>query len=275
MIGGAFWTPSTAILGNAILGNASETFDQLIQSLFANGEQGFVYDPNDLSKMFQNNLGAVPVTDVGQSVAYIKNSGRSGNNATQSSSSRRPILRKNAVTGANYLEFDGVDDFLSIDNIDLTTTNKVTVIASIRKLSDARTGVVYEFGNVPFTSPFNLLAPDGAAPNISFTSAGATKAKVSSDSLVAPISCIVSATADLAVNKATLRVNGNEVATTTVGQGANNYGNEVSTIGGFRSAYKFRGHIYGLIVLGRLATDNEIASIEKELAKRAGVTLNV
>lgn len=66
MIGGAFWTPKTTILGGA-----SKTFDQLIQSLFANNEQGFAYDPNDLSAMFEDAAGTIPVTGVGQPVGLM------------------------------------------------------------------------------------------------------------------------------------------------------------------------------------------------------------
>ena len=42
-----------------------------------------------------------------------------GNHAYQTTSASRPILRKNAVTGANYLEFDGVDDHLILSPISL------------------------------------------------------------------------------------------------------------------------------------------------------------
>ena len=66
VIGGAFWTP-----GATILGGTSKTFDQIIKSLFANGEQGFVYDPNDLTTMFQNAAGTVPVTGAGQPVGLM------------------------------------------------------------------------------------------------------------------------------------------------------------------------------------------------------------
>lgn len=47
------------------------TLDQLIKSLFANGEQGFFYDPNDLSTMFRDAAGTVPVTGTGQPVGLI------------------------------------------------------------------------------------------------------------------------------------------------------------------------------------------------------------
>ena len=47
------------------------TFDQQILKLFANSEQGFFYDPNDLSTMYQDAAGTVPVTSVGQPVGLM------------------------------------------------------------------------------------------------------------------------------------------------------------------------------------------------------------
>lgn len=66
VIGGAFWTPSATILGSA-----SKTFNQIIKSLFANNEQGFTRTPDDLSTMFQDAAGTVPVTGVGQPVGLM------------------------------------------------------------------------------------------------------------------------------------------------------------------------------------------------------------
>lgn len=47
------------------------TLNQIIKSLFANNEQGFVYDPNDLTTMFQDAAGTVPVTAAGQPVGLM------------------------------------------------------------------------------------------------------------------------------------------------------------------------------------------------------------
>ena len=59
-------------------------------------------------------------------------------------------------------------------------------------------------------------------------------------------------------------------------QGTGNYGNYPLYIGRRGGTQlPFNGHIYGLIGVGKLATDNETVDIEKELAKRTGVTLNV
>ena len=49
----------------------NETIHSLMRKLFSNGEQGFFYDPNDLSTMFQDAAGTVPVTAVGQPVGLM------------------------------------------------------------------------------------------------------------------------------------------------------------------------------------------------------------
>ncbi|ENW28470.1 hypothetical protein [Acinetobacter lwoffii] len=73
VIGGAFWTP-----GATVIGGNTPTLGQQIQKLFANGEQGFFYDPNDLSTMFQDAAGTTPVTVAGQPVGLVldKSKGR-------------------------------------------------------------------------------------------------------------------------------------------------------------------------------------------------------
>lgn len=65
VLGGAFWTPGCTVIGG------QQNLDQLIKSMFANNEQGFAYDPNDLSTMFQDAAGTVPVTGVGQPVGLM------------------------------------------------------------------------------------------------------------------------------------------------------------------------------------------------------------
>ena len=77
-------------------------------------------------------------------------------------------------------------------------------------------------------------------------------------------------------NIARLRVNGIQVADTPAEQGSRvcgNYPFYIGRRGG--TSLPLNGHIYGLIGIGKLASDNETLAIEKELAKQAGVTLNV
>jgi hypothetical protein len=57
--------------GATVIGGKKPSFNLEILKLFANGEQGFWYDPNDLSTMFQDSAGTVPVTAVGQPVGLM------------------------------------------------------------------------------------------------------------------------------------------------------------------------------------------------------------
>jgi hypothetical protein len=290
VIGGAFWTP-----GATILGSSSKNLSQLIKSLFSLGEQGFAYDPNDLTTLYQDAAGTIPVTEAGQPVGLMldKSTGLvlggelfadfnspiaatlsktttpvlvtstaasgvfgvgrtrlilaktfkisvswggntngssitmqvggtyltigsavsgtfsgiittstpgslaiykassvigqtftieslsikelAGNHAYQTVSASRPILQRNATTGAYYLAFDGTDDFLQTNSIDFTATDKVSLFAGVRKLSDANVGTIAEFSENANsnTRSFWLLTPISAGANtVSFASRG-------------------------------------------------------------------------------------------------------
>lgn len=278
MIGGAFWTPSATILGSA-----SKTFNQLIKPSFANGEQGFAYDPNDLSTMWQDQAKLLPVTGEGQPVWHILDKSGNNNHAFATSSATRPILRKNATTGAYYLAFDGTDDFLVTSSIDFTATDKVSLFAGVRKLSDAVQGSVVELGRGVFleaSGSFVLNAPTG--PGIagyrSYAQGGSSGALVATTSgtYPAPISNVLTMRVDIANKISKLNVDSRDVSTTTGSTLNGNFGNYPLYIGRRNGQFiPFNGHIYSLIGVGKLVSDTETTAIEKELAKRAGVTLNV
>ena len=280
VIGGAFWTPSATILGSA-----SRTLNQIIKSLFANNEQGFAYDPNDLSTMFQDAAGTIPVTVAGQPVGLIRDKSGRNNHAFQTTSASRPILQRNATTGAYYLAFDGADDFLQTNNIDFTATDKVSLFAGVRKLSDANAGALIELStNASSTAgTFGINAPDGASSNdylVRLRGIYDNFKRMTGN--LAPVSSVVSARLDaqqLTVNnKINVRLNG--ITSAASGSGTpsttQNFANQPLYIGRRGGAtLPFNGHIYSLIGIGRLTTDNETMALEKELAKRTGVTLNV
>lgn len=86
-------------VSRSILAGQSNTLASIIKSLFSNGEQGFFYDPNDLSTMYQDAAGTVPVTAVGQPVGLIKDKSGRGNHARQTTSASRPAFRQVPVLG--------------------------------------------------------------------------------------------------------------------------------------------------------------------------------
>lgn len=273
-LGGAFWTP-----GATVIGGNTPTFDQQIQKLFANDEQGFFYDPNDLSTMFQDAVGTVPVTGAGQPVGLIRDKSGRNNHAYQTTSASRPILRQNAETGANYLEFDGSDDFLQTNNIDFTATDKVSLFAGVRKLSDAVTGMLTELSinSGANNGSFRITAPAlSGLPNYGLFNRGTLEVGVTASGYMSPISSVISGSSTISADALKLRINGAQVVSSSVDQGTGNYGSYPLYIGRRGGiSLPFGGHICGLIGVGKLTSGDETAAIEKELAKRVGVTLNV
>lgn len=262
------------------VGLRSNSFTRLMKRLFANNEQGFFYDPNDLTTMFQDAAGTVPVTTVGQPVGLVLDKSGRNNHAFQTTSASRPILRKNAVTGSYYLEFDGSDDFFVVNSIDFTSTDELNLFAGLRRSSTPRSiGVVLELSKSigSNTGTFCISAPDNTnnLNSIAFTSYGTSLSRATIPNYTEP-SAVVAAQAKISTKTNTVRLNGVQMASDKGNQGTGNYGNYPLYIGR-RSGdrFPFNGHIYGLIGIGRLTTDDEIAFIEKELAKRTGVTLNV
>lgn len=78
--------------------------------LFLQGEQGIWYLPSDLSTLFQDAAGTIPVTTDGDPVGLMLDKSGNGNHATQSVASSRPTYRTNGTL--RWLQFDGVDDYM-------------------------------------------------------------------------------------------------------------------------------------------------------------------
>lgn len=265
------------VVGDVFKPNLS-LFDRVIKSLFANGDQGFAYDPNDLSTMYQDAAGVIPVTAVEQPVGLIRDKSGRNNHAFQTNSSSRPILRKNAVTGDNYLEFDGSDDFLRTNNIDFTATDKVSLFAGVRKLRDTGSASVVELStNSGVTNgTFALWSPLAALANFSAFSRGTSSSNATTLSIFkSPISAVLTQKADISDDLNLFTVNGTPFQI-KADQGTGNYDNHPLYIGRRGgTSLPFNGHLYSLIGVGKLVSDDEKIAIEKELAKRTGVTLNV
>lgn len=260
--------------GATVIGGKKPSFNLEILKLFANGEQGFWYDPNDLSTMFQDAAGTVPVTAVGQPVGLIRDKSGRNNHARQTTSAARPILRQNATTGAYYLEFDGSDDFLQTGNIDFTSTDKVSLFAGVNLRSGVPTGCVAEIGasSQSIDGSFGLFRGPTTLQWASRGTSGVLGAVYGS----AFPPDVLTAKSFINGSILTTRRNSLLAINDTRSQGTGNYSNSPLYIGRRAgTSLPFNGHIYGLIGIGKLTTDSETTIIEKELAKRLGVTLNV
>ena len=77
--------------------------------LFSASEPGAWYDPSDMSTLFQDSAGTVPVTAVEQLVGRILDKSGRGNHATQATTPKRPIYsrRVNLLTNSDLLGLSG------------------------------------------------------------------------------------------------------------------------------------------------------------------------
>lgn len=277
VLGGAFWTPGCTVVGS------TPNLDRQIAKLFSNGEQGFYYDPNDLNTMFQDAAGTIPVTAAGQPVGLMRDKSGRNNHAFQTVSASRPILQRNATTGAYYLAFDGADDFLQTNSIDFTATDKLNLFAGLRKSGDTVVGVLAETSanannNV---GAFYVLAPStaGVANSSVIVRAATTfmSTAYTNPALAVGIPYLLRFKSDIATKTLELSVNANLVSAWNKSDvGYSKMGNYPLYIGRRSTGvFPFNGHLYSLIGIGRLTTDSETIALEKSIAKNTGVTLSV
>jgi hypothetical protein len=180
-------------------------------------------------------------------------------------------------TDQNYLAFDGSDDFLQTSNIDFTATDKVSLFAGVRKLSDAAPGMLYELSTNSFSADgsFYLATPvTTSQPGTDGFNLRGTTAISKTHIAISPASVMYTTSGDIGNKAIVFRTNGITRGSGLVNVGTGKLGNYPLYIGRRAgTSLPFNGHIYGLIGIGKLVSDSETLAIEKELAKRIGVTL--
>lgn len=123
-------------------------------TLFQAGQPGGWYDPSDLSTLWQDSAGTLPVTAAGQPVGRIADKSGNGKHLTQSASANCPTLQFDSKGNA-YLSFDGVAAYLSgtlaltlpFDRISAICQTSWTLGRNI--LSGGSTGILYQSNASP------------------------------------------------------------------------------------------------------------------------------
>lgn len=239
-------------------------------SLFTvSGSRGFMYDLSDYSTQFQDTAATVPITGTSQSVARVNDVSGLGNNMTQGTLGNRPLT---TTIGAGFrgIQFDGVDDWLQTAAIDFSNSDEVTVVAGVRKLSDAARAMVVELGLPAPSGFFNLEAPNASLNGFAAGSRGSITAG-SAYTQVAPATQVVSAQNKISTDSIILRGNGVQRATSATDQGTGNYSNAIVYIGRRGgTTLPFNGVLTFLFAINRLLTANELAAVEAYANARTG-----
>jgi hypothetical protein len=183
------------------------------------------------------------------------------------------------VSSVSYLFFDGVNDSLATPSINFTSTDKMTVFAGVRKLSDAATGAVLEYGVLGTNlGSFAMHAPNlaiGVQYRWSFFNNSGTMADTSvSTGYAAPISNVLTGSINISGDLVSLRANGAQVSTSTADQGPGNFPAYPIYIGARANvSIPFSGHLYSLIVRGAQSNTGQISSTETWVASKTGITI--
>jgi hypothetical protein len=239
-------------------------------SIFRGGVPGVYLTPWDFGTMFQDAGMTTLVTAPGQTVAKMLDMSGNGNTATFTDAT----LEVDA-TGRYYIAFNGTSTFGLTGAINFTGTGRVTVIAGVlADISAAAIGLLVNH-NSTGANAFSIQATTGVAGAIAAVANGATgSATAQKTGLSSPLSAVLTMTADIVANNATLRRNGivDQSATGTMTGTA--FANATLGIGRQNSSSQrfYKGNLYGLIVCGAGVNPSHIAKIERQFAARSGVS---
>lgn len=235
-------------------------------SLFAASEAGF-WAPVTTSRLWQDVARTTPVTATGQTVASWQLSTASGViYAEQSTPGNRPTYQVD--TGVGYLDFNGTSTCLVVTSLNLTGTNRMTVIASVQKDTDAALGVIVEHSAGAFgvDGSFNMLAGGTGAPAAEYGTlvrgSGVFSTADTAPTFTAPIQNYVTGQFDLAASTNSISASGSTPVVAT-GPLGGNFTTQNFFIGARNQvSLFFDGRIYGLIVRGALTSGANLTNAE-------------
>ena len=168
----------------------------------------------------------------------------------------------------HYLKCDGVDDGMVTNSIDFTSTNTMTLVAGLRKLTDAP-ALPVELSSDYNSIPGSMYLSSGADPSngykaLSRGSLGANYGQSSGWLGSAPDTSVLAASHNIPGDNTTLRRNGVAQTPGTSDKGSGNFGNYPLYL--FRrggTTLPFNGQFYGLVIVGKLLSDSQLTSTEK------------
>jgi hypothetical protein len=171
-----------------------------------------------------------------------------------------------------YLAFDGTDDSLLTNSVDFTATDKMTVWAGVRKLSDAQSIINELSSSIANAGSYALSGADlsTSGAKYGFYLNGTTISGFSASTYTAPITNVLSVAYDIAGADRTTeiypRING-VIPTLTgvdsVSAGTGNFANAPLYIGRRNNAtLPFNGNLYSLIIRGAQSSAAQISSTE-------------
>jgi hypothetical protein len=243
-------------------------------SLFAAGEKGAWFDAGDLSTLFQDVAGTIPVTAVGQTVGKWLDKSGNGNHAVASANdTTRPTYQIDAEGNPNVTFTRAQTTQLVTPSINFTGTAQMTVCVGINVLESGSAGVALELGTSvsSVNGSFSIGAPSSTADHsVNLRGISTLNARVSNvvdgDDIVTGLFDLAGATRDLQIIPRLnfVQIPNAQIAWTGTTAGGGNFGNLPLYIGaeGVSKTLPYGGKIYQIIVRGAASTTTQVYQIE-------------
>lgn len=222
------------------------------------------------------------IVNVGQIGVSASISNRNGNTATQVTATKADLRYSNDGVGLPsyqrvttstdydtvgfpaYLKFNGVNQCLQTNTINFT--DKMTVWAGVRKMSDAARGIFAELSpSVGSNDGAFVLSQYSNPKKYNFSSRGTVVIEgVSPSEYTAPITNTLTGIGYISGDICRFRINGAQVAEALTDQGTGNYGNYPLYIGARAgTSLFFNGRLYALTVRGAESDTRLLNGIER------------
>jgi len=273
------FTPTSPVAGTSFRFKGTGQFSAVTfnpsASLFAAGEKGVWFDAGDLSTMFQDIAGTIPVTTVGQFVGkWLDKSGNGNHAQATGNDTSRPTYQIDAEGNPNVTFTKTPATHLKCPIIDFTGTDKMTACIGIHVTDSSSAGVALELGtdvNSAANSGSFLFGAPSSTTDHSLYLRGTTVIRaqvnnvVDGDDIFTGLFDIGAATKELELIPRLnfTQITGSGITWTGTDAGTGNFGNLPLYIGSrFGISTPFGGKIYQIIVRGAASTPSQIYQIE-------------
>ena len=269
------FTPSATTLATRYNFRGTGTFSMDTfspsSSLFASGEKGAWFDASDLTTLFQDSAGTIPVTAVGQKVGKWLDKSGNNNHAVQATLANQPTYQIDNEGNPN-VTFTKLGTQLVTPSINFTGTAQMMVCVGINVLDSSSAGVALELGSdVNSVNGSFLVGAPGASTDHSFYLRGTSTIRaainnvVDGDDIFTGLLDISQATKELELIPRLnfTQLTGSQITWTGTTAGTGNFGNLPLYLGsrsGITTPYG--GKIYSIVVRGALTNTLQVYQTE-------------
>lgn len=246
-------------------------------TLFDDNQYGVWFDPSDISTLFQDVAGTIPVTTDGQPVALMLDKSGNDFHAKQTNNSYRPLYKTNG--NLHWLQFDGSNDHLIIANPIPIISRDRAFFAGVkgRTITDSGSFLVASYGSHEhiFTSLHVGFWPYGEEYASWYADRSVSKTLYNK---FAGYSRTLGSIYKNSTGKIILSADGENLSTTEVIKSDRDFRvNDGFIIGGATLSLTdkrfFNGDVYGLSFILKDLDSEDVSQMNQYLARKTGATL--